>query len=182
MASEQDNIVLKIRELLEHKQPVLLAIDGYGGSGKTTLARAIQSEFPGSTIITLDDFATDTMSGADRKRFLSQVLTPLSGGNAANYQKFNWRQKTLADWIIVEPNGLIIFEGVSVLGEDFNSFYDLRVWIDCPFELASQRMKERDQHLHNPKYFNVWEKEDKEYGKTEPWKRADVIIKISNNS
>jgi uridine kinase len=176
MPSEHGQIATIVRELLAKKQPVLLAIDGYGGSGKTTLARAIQSEFPGSAIITLDDFATDTTSGADRKRFLSQVLMPLSAGKAAHYQKFNWREKALGDWITVEPNGLIITEGVSVLGEDFIFYYDLRIWIDCPFELALQRMKERDKNMHNPKYFNVWEKEDRNYGKTEPWKRADIIV------
>jgi uridine kinase len=171
-----------VTELLAHKQPVLLAIDGFGGSGKTTLARAIQSDFPGSAIITLDDFATDTTSGADRKRFLSQVLIRLFESDAAHYQRFNWREKALADWITIEPIGLIIIEGVSVLGEDFNFHYDVRVWIDCPFELASQRMKERDKNMHNPQYFNVWEKEDREYGKTEPWKRADLIIPVRSQT
>jgi uridine kinase len=176
---EFDSITTRIRKLLQGKQPILVAIDGYGGSGKTTLARAIHFEFPGSAIVTLDDFATDTESGADRKRFLSQVLVPVSKVNVANYQRFDWRAKALADWVAIKPEGLIIIEGVSVLGEDFNSYYDLRLWIDCPIEVASHRMKERDRKLgmHNPVYFNVWEKEDREYGKTEPWKRADVIIK-----
>jgi uridine kinase len=103
---------------------------------------------------------------------------PLSEGNVSRYQKFNWRENALADWITVEPNGLIIIEGVSVLGEDFNSHYDLRVWINCSFDLASERMRERDKNMHNPKYFNVWEKEDQDYAKTEPWKRADLIITV----
>ena len=167
----------KVTELLAQKQPVLLAIDGFGGSGKTTLAQAIQSDFPGSAIITLDDFATDTQSGADRKRFLSQVLLPLSECKEARYQRFNWRAKALADWITVKPKGLIIIEGVSVLGEDFNSYYDFRIWIDCPLELALQSMKERDKNMRNPTYFNVWIKEDQDYGRTEPWTRADQIIK-----
>jgi uridine kinase len=50
----------QVAVLCFQKQPVLIAIDGYGGSGKTTLARAIQTEFPGSEIVTLDDFARDT--------------------------------------------------------------------------------------------------------------------------
>jgi uridine kinase len=178
--------IKQIREivawLLAQKQPVLLAIDGYGGAGKTTLAKEIQNEFPGSSIITLDDFATDTESGADRKRFLSEVLVPLSEGRSANYQRFDWRAKSHADWITVKPEGLIIIEGVSVVGEDFKSYYDFRIWIDCPFELAVQRMKERDRKngigQNSPKWFNVCEKEDWEYGKTEPWRRADLIVKV----
>jgi uridine kinase len=171
-----------ISDLLSKKQPVLVAIDGYGGSGKTTLAQAIQSAFRDSATITLDDFATDTESGADRNRFLSQVLLPLSNGTAAKYQPFDWRIKALADWRVVQPEGLIIIEGVSVVWDDFHPFYDFRVWIDCPFELALQRVRERSQktgiHKSSPKWFNVWEKEDREYGKTEPWKRADLVIRV----
>jgi uridine kinase len=170
-------IVDKIATLLTAQPRVLVAIDGYGGSGKTTLAKNIQSLFAGSTIVSLDDFATDTMSGADRTRFLSHVLIPLSNAQPARYQRFDWRTKSLAEWRSVEPNGLIIFEGVSILGTDFYAYYDLRIWIDCTFELASARMRKRDKGLHNTTYFNVWEKEDRDYGKTEPWTRADVIIK-----
>jgi len=56
----RDQIRETIGKLLVKKQPVLLAIDGYGGSGKSTLAKEIQSDFPGSSIITLDDFVTST--------------------------------------------------------------------------------------------------------------------------
>src|ERR1700722_18857835 len=106
----------KVTELLSRKQPILLAIDGYGGSGKSTLAKEIQCKFPCSAIITLDDFATDTESGAGRERFLSQVLVPLSDSNAAHYQRFDWSKKSLAEWVEVKPEGLIIIEGVSILG------------------------------------------------------------------
>ncbi len=179
---ELDSIVARIQELLEKKQPVLVAIDGYGGAGKTTLARAIQSEFLSSAIITLDDFATDIEGPADRKRFLSQVLLPLSNGIAANYQRFDWPTQALAEWREVRPNGLIIIEGVSTLGEDFNSYYDLRVWIDCPHELASQRGMERDKNIygvnHEQLWKEIWIPGEREYGKTEPWNRADMIVPI----
>lgn len=167
--------------LLTNKQPVLLAIGGYGGSGKTTLAGEIQSEFPGSAIITLDDFAIPG-GGSDRKRTLSQVLLPLSENKVARYQRFDWQEQALTEWREVKPDGLIIIEGVSVLGEDFNSYYDVRIWIDCPLELASKRGKERDRKLYGDKHDRMWEevwmKEDHEYGNTEPWKRADLIVLV----
>jgi uridine kinase len=180
MLSEQDRIETIVRKLLAHKQPILLAIGGYGGSGKTTLARAIQSEFPGSVIITLDDFAIPG-GGSDRKRILSQVFEPLSHCSPAHYQRFDWQQQSLTEWIDVNPESLIIIEGVSLLGDDFNSYYDFRVWIDCPLELASQRGMERDRKLygdgHDQMWEYVWKNEDREYAKTEPWKRADLVVK-----
>jgi uridine kinase len=181
MPSEQGQIVTIVRELLTRKQLVLLAIDGYGGSGKTTLARAIQGEFPNSAIISGDDFAIPG-GGSDRKRIISQVLVPLSEGKTANYQRFDWPKQALAEWREVKPHGLIIFEGVSALGEDFNTYYDFRIWIDCAHELASQRGMERDKNIygvdHDRMWKEIWIPEEREYGKTEPWKRADLIVNV----
>jgi uridine kinase len=175
-------LVRRIRDLLHTKEFVLIAIDGYGGAGKTTLARQIQKEFAESQIITLDDFATDTTSGADRTRFLAQVLRPLSQNQPARYQRYSWKERALTDRVEVPARGLVIVEGVSVIGVDFASYYDLRIWINCSLELAQQRLRERERaagrefSLEN--WFNVWEKEDEDYGRTEPWKRADIIVPV----
>jgi hypothetical protein len=88
------------------------------------------------------------------------------------------------DWVELPAEGLIVIEGVSVLGEDFHSYYDLRIWIDCPFELAQERMKARERSAGREfslsNWFNVWEREDRDYGRTEPWKRADIIVPMSS--
>ncbi len=176
----------KITGLLSQKQTIIIAIDGYGGSGKSTLARKIQNEFTGSVIITIDDFVTSVENPPDRKRFLSQVLLPLTENKAAHFQRFDWDEEVLADWKYVNPEGLIIIEGVSVLGADFNSFYNFRIWIDCPLELASKRGMERDRNIYkvnnDQKRIEIWIKGDQEYAKTEPWKRADIVIKASGIS
>lgn len=173
----------RIRNLLETKDVVLVSIDGFGGAGKTTLANQIQQEFAGSRIITLDDFATDTTSGADRKRFLHHVLSPLSQNQPARYQRFSWKHRALTDWIEVPARGLVIIEGVSANGVDFHRYYDLRIWIDCSVELAQERMRERERRagreFSRDNWFNVWEKEDEDYARTEPWKRADIILPVA---
>ncbi len=171
----------KLSNLLAQRQPILLAIDGYGGAGKSTFATHLQKEFPGSVIITLDDFATSNAGGADRKRFIEQVLAPLHIGKETKYQKYNWQSQSLGEWVEVEPKGLIILEGVSTLGEDFNQYYDSRVWLDVPHEVASKRGMDRDKTVyqvdHDEKWKKIWIPQEKEYAKQEPWKRADFILK-----
>jgi len=73
------------------------------------------------------------VSCADRKRFLAQTLIPLSEGKGSHYQRFDWLEEALADWIFVKPEGLIIIEGVSVLGDDFNSYYNFGFYIPIEF-------------------------------------------------
>ncbi|MEK7109037.1 MAG: hypothetical protein AAB919_01205 [Patescibacteria group bacterium] len=171
----------KISGLLAHKQPVLLAVDGYGGAGKSTFAAKIQQEFPGSVVITLDDFGTSRGEHSDRGRFMEQVLAPLHAGRATKYQRYDWKKDDLADWVEVKPEGLIILEGVSMLGEDFNPYYDLRVWLDVPHEVASKRGMDRDKNVykvdHDEKWEKIWIPGEKAYAKSEPWKRADYILK-----
>lgn len=177
-----EQIKERVSDLLSQKQPVLLAVDGYGGAGKSTFAAKLQAEFPSSIVIGLDDFAVSEQILADRQRFLEQVLVPLSQGKQAKYQKFNWQKQMLDEWVTVEPEGLVILEGVSLLADDFNSHYDLRVWIDTPHEVASQRGMDRDKNVykvdHNDLWNRIWIPREKEYAKTEPWKRADFVIKV----
>lgn len=177
--NELTTIVTRIRELLETKQPVLVAIDGYGGAGKTTFSKQIQAAFPDSQIICSDDFALPE-GGGDRARMLAQVFEPLSQGKSTIFQRFEWNSKSLTERKEIRPAGLIIIEGVQVLHDDFNSFFDLRIWIDCPLELATERGIARDRNVLSATDLQLWEerwmKEDRDYSMTEPWKRADIIV------
>ncbi len=176
-----DRVKEKIAELLSTKEPVLLAVDGFGGAGKSTFATEVQKHFPGAVIIPFDDFFTSLEAVYDRKKFLEQVLLPLHAGTQAKYQKFDWPKGEMGDWVTVEPKGLIIFEGVSMLGEDFNPYYDIRVWLDVAHEVASKRGMDRDKNVykvdHDEKWEKIWIPGEKEYAKSEPWKRADFLIK-----
>ena len=131
--------------------------------------------------MTLDDFATARGEHSDRKRFLEQVLVPLHEGRATTYQKYDWKKDDMGDWVEIKPEGLVICEGVSMLGEDFTPYYDLRVWLDVPHEVASKRGMDRDKNIykvdHDEKWEKIWIPGEKAYAKSEPWNRADFVIK-----
>ena len=58
---------------------VLVAIDGAGGAGKSSLAASIADQMHSSFIVCLDDFARPSVPGWDQERFRRQVLNPPSG-------------------------------------------------------------------------------------------------------
>ena len=171
----------RIRELLKEKPLLLVAIDGFGGSGKSTLAAALQNSFEGSQVVHMDDFAQSRNGDTDRQRLLQQVLEPLRAGKSARYQKFDWQNERLGDWVELKAGGPVFVEGTSLLADDLYPYYDFNVWIDVPHEEASKRGMDRDKNVykvdHDEKWRTIWIPGEKEYAKLEPWKRADFLFK-----
>ena len=56
IAPEQLTGILTAALALQPTKPLVLALDGRCGSGKTTLAAALAGQFPASTVLHTDDF------------------------------------------------------------------------------------------------------------------------------
>jgi len=69
-------------------QTRIVVIDGYGGSGKTTLAKALALGLRDATVVRTDDFSRPGVSGWDWQRMKAQVLDPLSSDQPGRYQLY----------------------------------------------------------------------------------------------
>ena len=86
--------------------PVLVALDGRCGSGKTTLAAQLARQFPQSITVHTDDFYLPPASrvanweqipcaNMDLERLRAQVLTPARAGQAIPYRAYSCRNNAL---------------------------------------------------------------------------------------
>src|SRR5437868_4209532 len=107
-------VVNRIKKLKKHEKTFLIAIDGRGGSGKSTMAEDLKQRLENVTIVHLDDFAYP-MRVADRQRLLDQVILPLKDHKVAKYQKRDFETKELTTWHEIQPGGIVIIEGVITL-------------------------------------------------------------------
>jgi pantothenate kinase-related protein Tda10 len=80
------DLLRKISQLTRTKDAVLIAIDGVGGAGKTTLAEFLKKQLANCMIVQLDDFYSPTLHAADLLRLKKQVLLPLHEHRKTNYQ------------------------------------------------------------------------------------------------
>jgi uridine kinase len=171
----------EINSLSRNKEIVLIAIDGVGGAGKTTLAELLKKEIENIVIIQLDDFYSPILQAADLHRLKEQVILPLHNHHEAKYQIYEWKTDSFSDWHILKPEGIFIFEGVYALENNIRDYYDLKIWIDCPADLGLKRGIardiERDGVDNTDKWTNIWRPLENKYkNEQEPNRIADYII------
>lgn len=159
------------------RRTTLVAIDGYGGAGKTTLAAALADRLNDAIVVHTDDFARPNVPGWQWQQFEAQLLDPLLSDRRARYQRYDWGQDRLAEWHDVPVGGVVIVEGVSILRRELGDSWDVKVWVDCPPDLRLARGVARDGEAAREQWEQVWmPEEDAYFADQRPDLRADYVI------
>lgn len=166
-----------VGSIMANPGPVrLVAVDGPGGSGKSTFARQLSEAAGRAPVIHTDDFATWDNPIDWWPRLLDQVVEPLARGDAAHYQRFDWPSGTLAEWHTVEPAPIVIIEGVSAGRSEWAAHLSFVVWLETPREERLRRAVERDG-LGALDDWEFWMgEEDAHYERDPTRERADIVI------
>ena len=150
------DLLARLHALPRRRLTLLVAVDGPAGSGKTTFTRALTALDPGLDVIEMADFATPGSEAPDQsaeapagrvgatvdwRRLRSTVLLPLSRDQPARYQRYDPATGAMAEWRLVSVGGIVIVEGRYSCIKALTTFYDFRVWIDCPLDVRRRRMK-----------------------------------------
>ena len=154
----------------------LVAIDGPGGSGKTTFAAKLSAAAGGATVVHTDDFASASNPVNWWPRLLEQVVIPLAEGRQARYQRYDWETETMADWHTVEPAPIVIIEGVSAGRKEWAKHLSFVIWIDTPPEVRLQRGLERGGANTVEQWREWMAAEDEHYARDPTRERADLIV------
>ncbi len=160
------------------QSPFLIGVDGLAGSGKSTFARALAEEMR-AQVIQLDDFSSwegERWTPADVARVQREVIDPLSAGQRARYQRYDWDRRGPGEWHEVEARGTVIVEGVRALHSILCDAYRLRIWVETPRDLRRRRGRARDGESMSAQW-ELWMADEDQYVATErPADRADVIV------
>lgn len=154
-----------IDRLMAEKEQVVIAIDGYCASGKTTLAMALAQRYD-CNIFHMDDFFlreeqrtperfSQIGGNVDYERFKDEVLIPLKSGKAFTYRPFDCSVFALGDPINVSPKKLSIVEGTYSLHPYFGEAYDLKIILAITEDEQRKRILKRPAFLHQ-RFFNEW--------------------------
>ncbi len=159
-----------------HPGTAFIAIDGLGASGKTYLTQWLVSKLDAVRVCS-DDFSRPGAPQWEWERFREQVLAPLSRGEAARYQRYDWEADRLAAWHQIESSGVVIAEGVSISRVELGDPWDVKVWVECPYEIRLARGIARDGEDIWTTGANEWMPEEDAYVVAQrPQERADYIV------
>lgn len=162
----------------------LIAIDGHGGCGKSTLAKLLSEKF-GAEIIHTDDFA-----GWDNPKdwwplVIERIFEPIKRGDKLlNYPRSKWWETHNPEPVVDQPvTPVMILEGVSSLRKDFRPYISYGIFVDTPKELCLHRGFERDRGQDSKsdekimKMWEQWYKDEETYIKRDdPKEYADLIV------
>lgn len=165
MKQKLNLVIEQIDRLIAKKEQVIIAIDGYCTSGKTTLALALEKQYD-CNVFHMDDFFLreeqrtpkrfEQIGGnIDYERFKKEVLIPLKSGKAFTYRPFDCSTFTLGKETEVVPKKLSIVEGTYSLHPYFGEVYDLKVMLNITEDEQRKRILERPAFLHQ-RFFNEW--------------------------
>ena len=157
------------------RRTILVAVDGFGGAGKSHFAAGVAAARPGTTVVHTDDFASWD-AGLDWQRLRRQVIGPLLADRPARYQRYDWVAGCLAEWHDIPPGGTVVVEGVWSSRVTLADAYDVAVWVQSPRETCLRRGLERDGQAALA-LWQRWMAEEDEYIEAEhPEGRAAIVV------
>jgi anthranilate synthase component 1/para-aminobenzoate synthetase len=139
--------------------PVIIAIDGRSGAGKTTVAIELAARLRNHHKVSLfhleDIYPGWNGLTAGIERYVSTVLGPLSRGEAATWTSWDWVNHYDGDTRVTLPAEIVIIEGVGAAAAEARPLLSAVVWADSPDDVRRKRALDRDGGTYEP-YWEQW--------------------------
>jgi uridine kinase len=152
----------------------IIAVDGPGGAGKSTLARLLAAEL-GAVVVRTDDFASWDNPVDWWPDLIERVLEPLSVGRLARFQPTSWGGEERSP-VVVAPAELVVLEGVTASREAFRPYLAYAIWIETPRALRLARGLERDGEGARADWERWMAAEDRYVEREQPAEHADLVL------
>ncbi|MCA9369652.1 MAG: hypothetical protein H6774_03320 [Pseudomonadales bacterium] len=193
-SNSMEYLVAVITALKNNAQhPVIIALDGRSGVGKSTLAKKVAEEV-GGVVVTADNFWAggenelwDNRSpeervqlGIDWKRLAKEVLIPLRNGEAVSYRPFDFQtNKGLSDTpITIAPHRVIVLDGAYSARPELTKLVDLSVLVQSSDDTVRRtNLVNREGATYMDDWHRRWDPaEDYYFSHIRPESSFDLVV------
>ena len=159
----------------------IVTIDGPAGSGKTTLANEIATEFAKSkvevSVVHLDELYEgwdDALGQKLYERIEAWVLTPLRNGLGPKHLKYDWHLNKFATWSELPVAPVLIIEGVGSGHTSLRKEVSQAIWVEADENLLLDRVVQRDGEVVRDEML-IWKARERAYFELHEVKKAAQI-------
>lgn len=154
----------------------IVAIDGPGGAGKSSLAAWLAEELPATAVIHTDDFASWDNPLDWWPALIEHALAPLAAGAAARFQPTSWAGEEHAP-VVIEPGGTVLLEGVSATRNAFRPYLAYTIWVETERAVRLRRGIDRDGEDARAQWERWMAEEDDYIARERPADHVDVVVR-----
>ncbi len=180
VSQSTDRIRQDIEHLLEAKkstqEPVIVAIDGRCGSGKTTLGEKL-AEIYQCALFHMDDFYLRAEQrtperlnapggNVDYERFEEEILIPIRTGQPVILRRIIHGLFQPGEPEEIQTTPLIIVEGAYSNHPNLRKYYDYKIFMTIDRESQSQRILKRNGEEKHKMFLARWIPMEENYIKT----------------
>lgn len=177
-----------IESLKVPDRPAIIGLSGFSGSGKSSLALSLAAELSGTQVLESDVFwrpdsnhLSDEWLAIDRHSIRKDVLIPARAGRPVAFRPWNWEEKRLDDAVVLPQCERILLEGIGIFHPDLTNLFDLRIWVDAPFDASMENGMRRDRETYgltnDAEWREVWIPNERAYfERFRPDRMADLVV------
>jgi uridine kinase len=171
--------------------PLLLALDGRSGAGKSTVARQVGARLA-ALVIDGDDFyrggddafwrarsAVEKVELVIDWRRQRALLSQLARGEPVTWQPYDWDADdgSLGADMAARPAGVVILDGAYSARPELADLYGLRVLLDVPSAVRRARLLDREGERYRAEWEARWAAaEDLYFEELMPPEAFDLVL------
>ncbi|GHC90880.1 hypothetical protein RFN57_03960 [Streptomyces violaceochromogenes] len=160
-------------------RPRVIAVDGRGGAGKTTLAERLRKVVPNSAIVHTDDIAWNHAYFNWGAVLVENILRRLHRGEAVHFRPDAWIIYDRPGSITIPAGADFIWvEGTGIIREELAPWLDASVWMQGDLDEQQRLLVARDgDSPEQLKHVANWLLEELPFMlREQPWARATMIV------
>lgn len=166
----------------ELPEMTVVAVDGHGAAGKSTLAGRLAARC-GFALLHTDDFFRPRSAARrpqtvedyyDLARLAEEALAPLRAGATACFRPYDWDTGSLGELTRVAPDGLVVLEGVCSGAPALHDLVTRCVLVETPL---AERMARLRRLVAPEDWDDGWlEAEEHYFARVRPPKSFDLVL------